>query len=77
MGREEIAQKMPQHAMQTSRCHSPLFRPRPNPQLRYVHSGGVALQVARFEQSARHRRPAGETGIACPARGESSTRGNN
>ncbi len=45
--------------------------------LRYVHSGGVALQVGRFEQSARHRRPAGETGIACPARGESATRGNN
>jgi hypothetical protein len=57
--------------------HSPLFRPRQTLTLRYVLSGGVALQVGRFEQSARHRRPAGETGIACPARGESSTRGNN
>jgi hypothetical protein len=58
-------------------CHSPLFRPRQTLTLRYVHCGGVALQVGRFEQSARHRRPAGETGIVCPVRGESSTRGNN
>ena len=43
--------------------------------LRDVHSGGIARQVGGFEQFGRQQRPAGETGIACPARDESSTRG--